>query len=409
MHRIVIVGGSLAGLRAAEALRRLGFDGVLTVIGREAHMPYDRPPLSKGILTGAVEPSEIALRQQGDLRVEWLLGMTVTDLDPAARVVRLAGGRAVPYDGLIAATGAVPRRLPGPDVPASMTGVHGLRTLEDALRLRDALAGRPRVAIVGGGFIGMEVASQCRGLGLSVTVVTPDPVLGRALGALSWSAEQRARDYGVDVRAGRGVRSLLGQGHVEEIVLDDGERVAADVVIVAIGAVPATGWLSGLGLDLNAGILCGPSLAVVGLDDVVAAGDVVRWPHPARGGSAVRLEHWSSAGEQAVAAAERLLNGPDVAPHAPVPSFWSDQFGVRLQGVGHPDLADAVDVVEGDPASDRFVAEYRRSGRLVAALVAGAPRALLPYRRELAAPTTEVERQEVDSAASRPVAPRTAG
>jgi 3-phenylpropionate/trans-cinnamate dioxygenase ferredoxin reductase subunit len=383
MRRIVIVGASLAGLRSAEALRREGFDGLLTVIGDEPHLPYDRPPLSKGILTGAVAPSELALRQQLDLDVNWLLGDPVRQLDPASRVVRLARAGAVPYDGLVAATGASPRALPG--VPPTLQGVHVLRKLEDAVRLRDVLAARPHVVIVGGGFIGMEVASQCRDMGLEVTLVTPDPVLGRALGALSWSAEQRARDHGVDVRTPCGVRSLKGRDHVEEVVLDDGERIAADVVVVAIGAVPATGWLGELGLDLSAGLLCDSSLAVVGLENVVAAGDVARWRHPAYGGAAIRSEHWSNAGEQAVAAAERLLRGHGVAPHASVPSFWSDQFGVRLQGVGHPDLADEVVVVDGHPAGERFVAEYRRSGRLVAALVSGTPRTLLPYRRELAA------------------------
>jgi 3-phenylpropionate/trans-cinnamate dioxygenase ferredoxin reductase subunit len=352
------------------------------LIGDERHLPYDRPPLSKGVLTGAVAPSDLGLRQHVDLDVDWLLGDRVRQLDPAARVVRLAGGDAIPYDGLVAATGASARALPG--VPPSREGVHVLRTLEDAVRLRDALAARPRVVIIGGGFIGMEVASQCRDMDLAVTLVTPDPVLGRALGALSWSAEQRSREHGVDVRTPCAVRAVEGRDHVETVLLDDGARIAADVVVVAIGAVPETAWLGRLGLDLRAGLLCDQSLAVVGLENVVAAGDVARWPHPAYGGTAIRSEHWSSAGEQAVAAARRLLHGPGIAPHAPVPSFWSDQFGVRLQGVGHPDLADEVVVVEGHPAKERFVAEYRCSGRLVAALVAGAPRALLPYRREIA-------------------------
>lgn len=403
MQCIVIVGASLAGLRTAEALRRGGFDGVLTVVGAEPHLPYDRPPLSKGLLTGAVQPCDTGLRQQGDLDVDWLLGDPVVELDPGARFVRLASGQTVSYDGLVAATGASARALPGVD--ATLRGVHVLRTLDDAVRLRDALAAGPRVVIVGGGFIGMEVASQCRGLGLPVTLVTPDPILGRTLGDLAWSAEQRARDHGVDVRTPRGVHAVVGCGSVEEVVLDDGGRVPADVVVVAIGAVPATGWLSGLGLDLRAGLLCGPDLAVVGLADVVAAGDVVRWPHPAWAGAAVRLEHWSNAGEQAAAAAERLLRGPGVPPHAPVPSFWSDQFGVRLQGVGHPDLADAVEVVEGHAAGERFVAEYRRAGRLVAALVSGLPRALLPYRRELATSGAG----STPAVLTRPTATRTAG
>lgn len=380
---IVVVGSSLAGLRAAEALRRIGHDGALTIVGEESGAPYDRPPLSKGVLTGAVAPEETALRQHADLDATWLLGDAAVRLDPAARQVYLASGETLHYGSLLIATGAAPRHLPA--LPVTVPGVHVLRTLEDAIRLRDALRTGPTVVVVGGGFIGMEVAWHCRELGLDVTMVTPDPVLDRALGELSWSAKARAQDHGVRVRCPSTVRSLCGSDRVEALILDDGHRLDADVVLVAVGAVPQTRWLEGLGLDAQAGVRCDDRLAVVGLVDVVAAGDVVRWPHPAMGGELLRLEHWSSAGEQAVAAAERLLRGPDVGPHAPVPSFWSDQFGVRLQGVGIPGLADEVSVVEGHPAGERFVVEYRREGRVVGALVAGATRALLPYRRQLAA------------------------
>lgn len=377
------MGASLAGLRAAEALRRGGHDGLLTVVGAEPHMPYDRPPLSKAILTGALAPEDTALKHQhGDLDAHWVLGDAAVGLDPGARLVRLASGRAVAYDGLVVATGARPRELPG--APSSLPGVHVLRTLEDAIRLRDALRAGPEVVVVGGGFIGMEVASHCRDLGLGVALVSPDPLLGRALGDLSWSADVRAREYGVQVHCPRGLRRVVGEQRVEAVELDDGTRLPADVVLVAIGAVPETRWLEGLGLDLRDGVVCDAGLGVVGLPDVVAAGDVARWPHPALGGQLVRLEHWSNAGEQAVAAADRLLRGPGVPAHGPVPSYWSDQFGRRLQGVGMPQLATEVEVVDGDPTQDRFVAEYRDAGRVVAALVAGAPRALLPYRRELA-------------------------
>lgn len=381
MRRIVIVGASLAGLRSAEALRRGGHDTSLTIIGDEAHEPYDRPPLSKGVLTGSVEPAGTALRQHGALDAEWILGDAAVRLDPSARELHLRSRRVVPYDGLVVATGARARELPG--VASALPGVHLLRTLEDAVRLRAALQARPRVVVIGGGFIGLEVASQCRLLDLDVTVISPDPILGRALGSLAWSAEARARDHGVQLRCPRGVDAVLGGGRVERVVLDDGEQLEADVVLVAIGAVPETRWLQGLGLDVQAGLICDSRLTVSGLDGVVAAGDVARWPHPALGGSLMRLEHWSNAGEQAVAAAERLLRGAQVPEHGPVPSFWSDQFGVRLQGVGMPHLADQVQVVDGVAEGDRFIAEYRRAGQLVAALTVGAPKALLPYRVEL--------------------------
>jgi len=384
MRRIVVVGASLAGLRAAEALRRLGHDGPLTLVGAEPHEPYDRPPLSKSVLTGAVSPEETRLRQHGDLDAEWVLGDPVTRLDPSARLVHLASSRSLPYDGLVAATGASARRLAS--VPEDLPGVHLLRTLDDAVRLREALAAGPRVVVIGGGFIGMEVASTCRETGLDVTVVSPDPILGRALGGLSGAAAARAVEHGVRLRCPAGISGVLGTGRVEAVVLTDGERLPADLALVAIGAGPEAGWTTGLGLDTAAGLACDEELAVRGLDDVVAAGDVARWPHPGLGLGPVRLEHWSNAGEQAAAAAKRLLHGPGVGPHAAVPSFWSDQFGVRLQGVGLPLPTDEVVVLEGDPAGGHFVAEYRRSGQLVAAVVAGSPRALLPYRRQLGTP-----------------------
>ncbi len=380
LRHVVIVGASLAGLRAAESLRRRRFDGTITVIGDEIHEPYDRPPLSKAFTAGTDHPDTIRLKRSADLEVEWRLGVRAAGLDPEGRRVVLDGGPDISYDGLVVATGAAPRRLPG--TPESAPGLHTLRTLDDALRLRADLVPVARVVIIGGGFIGAELASTCRDRDLHVTVVTPLPMMVTALGELSCAAAERARRHGVRVIEGVAVTGVRIEDRVTGIELADGVVLPADVAVIAIGVAPSTGWLTGSGATLASGVVCDGTLAVVGLDDVVAAGDVACWPHPALGGELLRLEHWTNATEQAAAATTRLLD-PAVGPFTPVPSFWSDQFGIRLQGVGLPGRADTVHVVDGDPASEAFLAEYRRAGELIGAVGAGSAQALLPYRREL--------------------------
>ncbi len=382
VRRIVIVGASLAGLRAAEGLRRAGFDGELVLVGEETHQPYDRPPLSKAFMRGLPDGTSLELRQSDALAAEWMLGRRAVHLDRQGKRIELSDGSRVPYDGLVIATGSAARTLP--EIPTGAAGVHLLRTLDDAVALRRELSGSPRLAVVGGGFIGSELASTCRDLGLDTTVITPLPLLAGPLGPLAEAATARARDHGVHVIEAAVVGADVGD-RISGVRLDNGVTVAADVVVVAVGAVAQTGWLQGSGVQLSNGVVCDDTLAVLGLPDAVAAGDVVRWPHPAAGGALLRIEHWTNAAEQATAAAKRLLLGPGAA-FAPVPSFWSDQFGIRIQGVGLTALADEAIVVDGDPAGDSFVAEYRSAGRLVGAVVGGAAgsvTALLPYRREL--------------------------
>jgi 3-phenylpropionate/trans-cinnamate dioxygenase ferredoxin reductase component len=381
--RILVVGASLAGLRAAERLRKEGFEGELTLLGSETHLPYDRPPLSKELLAGEREPHEVTLRGGRELEADWLLGETASGLDLHTRTVRTESGRELGFDGLVIATGSAPRRLPGLD--PGMHGILELRTLEHSLDLRERLGERPHLVVVGCGFIGVEVACTARTLGADVTIVSLDPPLALAGELVSGVCSGMLADHGVKLHIGRTVSQVLGGERFEGVVLDDGRRIEADLALVAVGAAPVTGWLEGSGLELGNGVLCDSSCAALGAENVVAAGDVARWPNPVFDSVPMRIEHWTNAVEQGGAAALTLLrgSGPDTV-YAPVPSFWSDHFGTRLQSVGLPALADETTVVDGSIEERRFAAACRRDGRLVGAITYGMPRALLKYRIALA-------------------------
>lgn len=386
LERIAVVGASLAGLRAAESLRRLGYGGALVLVGAEKHLPYDRPPLSKELLQGRWEVDRIGLRRQPyeELELDLRLGVRATALDLAARELVLGDGVREPFDALVLATGASPRRLRGqPDLP----GVHLLRTLDDALALRAALEARPRVLVVGAGFIGAEVAASCRARGLQVTLVEPLPVpLARGLGeAMGRVCAELHRDQGVDLRCGVGVSGFQGHQRVERVTLSDGSSVEADLVVVGIGAAPETGWLEGSGLRLDDGVVCDGFCAAA--PGVFAAGDVARWHNPLFG-EEMRVEHWSNAVEQGSYVAERLA-GTDLGaqPFAPVPFFWSDQYGVKIQFAGRMRPDDEVRLVAGSLAERKFTALYGRAGRLSGVLAWSRPRDLAKYRRLIAAAT----------------------
>lgn len=382
MDTIAIAGLSLAGLRAAETLRRLGFEGRIVAVGGEAAEPYDRPPLSKEVLAGTRAPADIALRRQGldDLALDLRLGVRATGLDAAARVLHLADGDDVAFDGLVIATGATPRLLPTEVCPAGLAGVHALRTLADALAIRDALDASARVCVIGAGFIGAEVAASCRARGLDVTVLEAqgEPMirgLGAELGAVCAALH---RDHGVDLRCGVTVAAVEGDGRVERVRLADGSVVECDVLVVGIGVVPDTAWLDGSGLTIDNGVACDETcLAAPG---VVACGDVASWPNPLFDGERMRLEHWTNATEQAVHAAERLLTDAP-KPFAPVPFVWSDQYDCKIQSVGRIDADDEIEIVHGDLASRKFVALFGRNGRLRGALGFSQPRHVMQYRR----------------------------
>ncbi|MEW2433876.1 FAD-dependent oxidoreductase [Streptomyces caniferus] len=398
-ERIVVAGASLAGLRAAEALRDEGFDGELTLIGDEPHAPYDRPPLSKAVLSGWLPTDRTVLPRARNIDARWLLGSPATGVDLAARRVALADGREVPYHRLLIATGTRARPWPRQQ-GGDLRGVHVLRSRDDADRLRAALAAGPgRVLVIGAGFTGGEVASVCRDLGLDVTVTHRGGApLASALGGVIGDAVTRwYRDAGVDLRLGTTVRTLEGDAHgrLRRAVLADGTAVEAEVAVVAAGAVANTEWLDGSGLAADArGVVCDASCRALAVDgtpvaDVFAAGDVARWPHPLYPGQLLRLDHWDNAVAQARTAAHNMAHGAR-APrgHDPLPAFWSNQFGVNLKCVGLPALADQVVLTQGSLDQRQFVAAYGRRGRLIAAVAVDSPRVLDGYAAliEAAAP-----------------------
>jgi NADPH-dependent 2,4-dienoyl-CoA reductase/sulfur reductase-like enzyme len=375
----------VAGTLAAETLRQEGYDGDLTIVGAERHAPYHRPPLSKKLLTGQVHRAGIDMAPQFDIEARVLRGASALKLDLSSRTVDVRDdGRdqSVAFDGLVIASGAAPRAWPGNKVP---DGVLLLRTVEDCLAIRERLGARPRVVVVGGGFIGAEVAASCRALGLEVVLVekSSHPMLF-ALGeemARCWAQLHRA--HGVDLRVGVSVETFVGNGHVEAVRLTDGSQVPADLVLVGLGVTPATDWLDDSGLRVDDGVVCDATGAAEGASDVVAAGDVARWWHPLYE-QHLRIEHWDFAARQGAAAARRLLAGPDGAqPFEDVPYFWSDQYDVKLQMLGVPTGYDAVQLIEGDPGKWQFVAAYGRSGRTVAAL-ATIPGRVHAYRDAIA-------------------------
>jgi NADPH-dependent 2,4-dienoyl-CoA reductase/sulfur reductase-like enzyme len=388
---VIVVGASLAGLRAAEELRRLGFDGRLVMVGAESHLPYDRPPLSKAVLAGEAQADDIVLRHQSsdDLDVDWRLGRRAVGLDVASRTIELHDGEQITGDrGIVIATGASPRRLAG--VPA-LAGIHQLRTLDDCLAIRaDLDAGARRVVVVGAGFIGSEVAATCRARHLDVTVLEAlpapmvrglGPVLGDVLAGLH-------RDHGVDLRTGVGVEGVDGVERVERVRLADGNTVDADIVVVGVGVTPATAWLDASGLTIDNGVVCDETLLAA--PGIVAAGDVCRWPNPVFDGELMRLEHWTNATEQGIAAGARLLAGDDAhaAPFAPVPFVWSDQYDVKIQVAGHVRGDDRLEIVDGSLDERRFVAAIGRGDRLVGAVGFSRPRVLMQYRRLVAEGTS---------------------
>jgi len=378
--RVTIVGASLAGYWAAETLRRDGFKGVVSLIGDELHVPYDRPPLSKKYLAGGVERHRLDLsdtEKLAALDLEMRLGRRATGLDLSARTLEV-DGVTEPFDGLLIACGARCRTLPGTD---GVAGVHTLRTVEDANAIGAGMgAGARRMVVVGAGFIGAEVASTAIERGLEVTMVEAlEAPFGRVLGVeMGEVLADVHRSHGVDLRTGIGVDEVLAESafgagsQVAGVRLSDGSEVPADLVVAGIGVVPNVDWLEGSGLELADGVVCDETCLAA--SDVVAAGDVARWTNP-RYGESMRVEHWDNAVQQGVHAARRLLQSDEEArPFSPVPWFWSDQYDRKVQLAGRTHRDAEVSVVTGSVEEHRFVAYYGHAGRFLGALGMNRPR-----------------------------------
>lgn len=383
LESVVIVGASLAGMRAAAALRDGGYTASIVVIGDETHSPYDRPPLSKQFLAGTWGEDRIGLLPKDNLEklgVDLRQGHKAVRMDTDSHVVEISDGSQVLYDKAIIATGSHPSMLPG-----TSTGgpVMTLRTIDDSIRLAQRLTDGTRLVVVGGGFIGSEVAATASQMGARATVLEALPApLSRVLGdEIGTAAANLHLAHGVDVRTSTGVKGIEVSGSNARVELSDGGSIEADVVVVGIGIKPTTDWLEDSGLEIADGLVVDEMLYAA--DDVVAAGDVARW-FDKRIGQTKRAEHWTNAAEQGAAAGRNLIAGKGAAePYQPIPYVWSDQYDIKIQVLGDPQAEDTVELVDGSYEDGRFVAIYGREGKLSAAVGFGRPRQLMSYRKLL--------------------------
>jgi NADPH-dependent 2,4-dienoyl-CoA reductase/sulfur reductase-like enzyme/ferredoxin len=377
--RIVIVGASLAGLAAAAYLRREGFAGSVTVIGDEPDPPYDRPPLSKEVLHGWIEPDHVGLPLRDETDAQWRLGIPATGLDVIGKRVLLADESAVEYDRVLIATGTRARPWHN-QAEAALDGVFTLRTSADAAALRQRLARSPRrVLVIGAGFTGSEIASACRDQDLAVTVAERGsaPLVGALGEVVGGVAAGLQRAHGVDLRCGVTVTSLDGdsRGRLRQAQLSDGTTIDTDVAVAALGAIRNTEWLRDSGLAVGVwGVACDAGcrafdVNAITTEDIFVAGDVARFPHPLYEYQFLALEHWGNAVTQAEVAAHNMVSLPeDHWPHLATPVFWSQQFGMNIKSVGVPTVADQVVVAQGSVPERRFVAAYGYRGRMTAAV-----------------------------------------
>jgi NADPH-dependent 2,4-dienoyl-CoA reductase/sulfur reductase-like enzyme len=376
---VVIVGGGLAAARCAESLRRLGHEGRLRVLCAERHLPYDRPPLSKELLAPGTEPHAPSLRGgdwYAERSIELVLGARACELDPEAHTLRTEDGATHGYDKLVVATGAKPRMLA---LFEGRANVSTLRTFEDSQLIRAVLEQRRRLVVIGAGFIGQEVAAAARAAGAEITVIELEqlPLVG-VLGpeVAQWFADVH-REEGVELLLGTHVSEVVGGEQIRSLTLADGTSVDCDHVLVGVGVFPDVGWLESAGITTQG--VPTDELGRSELPDVYAAGDAAAVYDPFLG-RAVVAGHWEAAARQGVRVASAIV-GHEPAP-APLSSFWSDQYGTRIQYLGHAELADSV-AIDGDPAARDFVAQYTREGELVAALIVGRPRAVGELRERL--------------------------
>lgn len=384
MRRVVIVGSSLAAVHAIESLRENGYQDQITLIGAERQLPYDRPPLSKDALRHGPDAEKLLIKQPDwyvshdiDLR----LGRAAVGLDARQRRVQLAGGRYIDYDGLILATGSQARRFPLFDGDAH---AYTVRTIDDATALHRQLESGRHLAVIGAGFIGLEVAATASAIGMDVSVVETAPApLTRVLGCeVGRWFKRRHESHGVTLYCDNMITLVETNGRGSKLHLRDGTVLAADVVLAGVGAIPATGWLRGSGLAVSDGVVCDSGLRT-SAPDVVAAGDVARWYNPLFG-ERMRVEQWSNAVEQGRKAAISLLGGVD--PFASVPYFWSDQFDAKIRFAGRADRAEHVHVRQDSDTS--LVVLFGAGGFIRGALCVNEPRRLARYRAAIAGRTT---------------------
>ena len=390
MSGVVIVGAGLGGLRAAETLRAVGYAGAITVVGDEEYLPYNRPPLSKEALAGGIDVASLEFRRKPSVDdVRWLLGTPVVGSDLAARTVTLSDGTVLAFDGLVAASGIRPRRLP---IPGPADGRFALRTAADALAVREYLTPGAVVIIMGAGFIGCEAAATAIKLGCTVHVVALDeePMI-RPLGAELGAAMRRRHEaQGVHFHLGQTIDSFAGADRVRSVSLSDGTELPADIVIEAVGSVANTEWLRGNDLDLSDGLLTDSSMQVhTALAPLVAVGDLARHPNGHFGGVPRRIEHWNIPTETAKRAGPTLaaiLRGeePDRSPFLAMPAFWSDQYEFTLQSFGMPGIADRVEVVSGT-VDEPCIVEYSDASGLVGVVGVDRTAEVAPYRKALLA------------------------
>lgn len=384
--RVVIVGAGLAGLRTAERLRRGGYDGALTLLGAEAHLPYDRPPLSKALLAAPDEPAAPLLRAPerfGELDLDLRLGVRATSL--GSDVLALSDGSALAWDQLVIATGLVARTVPG---WSGIAGVHTLRTFDDCLSLRAAAAGARHATVVGAGVLGSEIAGSLRARGLDVALVDPLPqplcrVVGEEVGAF---VADLHRSAGVTLHLGRSVASLSSAGdRVSGVLLDDGTTWSTDLVVTAVGGAPDLDWLRDSGLTLDDGVVV-DAHGAASIPGVWAVGDVAAVADP-RGPGSLRIEHWTAAGDLAATVAANVLatlRGEAPRAHAELPYMWSDQYATKVQCLGLPRPGDELVVLTGSLADGAFLAAHVADGRVQAVSAAGMPAALMRCRSAVA-------------------------
>ena len=394
---VVIVGASMGGLRAAEALRNNGFVGLITVIGEEVHAPYNRPPLSKEVLAKDVTHEAVAFKLRTQVEdVIWHLGDAAASVDLEAKIVTTASGKSFSYDGLVIASGLRPRVLELPN--GSVSGRHTVRTLDDAIGLRTALVPGAQVVVAGAGFIGCEVAATARGLGCEVTNVAIDnyPMI-RPLGeTLAAELQRRHESNGVNFRLGRGIKDITGTDSLSGVILDDGDFLEATVLVEAISSHCNVEWLTKTNLDISNGVLTDSALRAVTtegnpVEGVYVVGDLARFANPLFDDEPRRIEHWNIPTETGkrvgVVLSAYLADTENFAelaaqPFTPLPTFWSDQYDMKIQGFGMPGLADRYELVDGE-LSDELVMAYLRNDSLIGVVGIGMTAEVMKYRKQL--------------------------